>query len=87
MNGVHKDPQTVHLPGAEPLHAQALQTFRSQTAPLVADLAPAAAPAAAAVPTLVAAPLPTAPPAVARSPAANGRLAGRAPIASTTSVN
>lgn len=58
MNGVHKDPQTVHLPGAEPLHAEALQTFRSQTAPLLADLVPA-----------------------------TGHLAGRAPVASKSSVN
>jgi murein DD-endopeptidase MepM/ murein hydrolase activator NlpD len=43
VNGVHKDPQTVHLPGAEPLRAQALQKFHSETAPLLADLAPAVA--------------------------------------------
>jgi murein DD-endopeptidase MepM/ murein hydrolase activator NlpD len=40
VDGVHKDPQTVHLPGAEPLHAEALQTFRRRTAPLLADLSP-----------------------------------------------
>jgi murein DD-endopeptidase MepM/ murein hydrolase activator NlpD len=40
VNGVHKDPQTVHLPGAEPLRAQALQEFHSETAPLLADLSP-----------------------------------------------
>ena len=40
VNGVHKDPQTVHLPGAEPLHAEALQKFRRLTAPLLADLSP-----------------------------------------------
>jgi murein DD-endopeptidase MepM/ murein hydrolase activator NlpD len=40
VNGVHKDPQTVHLPGAEPLRAQALQKFHSETAPLLADLSP-----------------------------------------------
>jgi murein DD-endopeptidase MepM/ murein hydrolase activator NlpD len=46
VNGVHKDPQTVHLSGAEPLHAQALQKFRQLTAPLLADLSsPQAAPA------------------------------------------
>src|SRR3984957_7577543 len=27
VNGVHKDPQTVHLSGAEPLHAEALEKF------------------------------------------------------------
>jgi len=40
VNGVHKDPQNVHLPGAEPLRAQALQKFHSETAPLLADLSP-----------------------------------------------
>jgi murein DD-endopeptidase MepM/ murein hydrolase activator NlpD len=47
MNGVHKNPQTVKLPGAEPLHAEALEKFRATTAPLVASLSPPhAAPAA-----------------------------------------
>ncbi|GAC1300425.1 MAG: peptidoglycan DD-metalloendopeptidase family protein [Steroidobacteraceae bacterium] len=40
VNGVHKNPQTVHLQGAEPLHAQSLQEFRSATAPLLAKLVP-----------------------------------------------
>ncbi len=40
VNGVHLNPQTVHLQGAEPLHAEALQKFRSLTAPLLADLSP-----------------------------------------------
>jgi murein DD-endopeptidase MepM/ murein hydrolase activator NlpD len=40
VNGVHKNPQTVQLPGAEPLHAAALQRFRSSTAELLADLSP-----------------------------------------------
>jgi murein DD-endopeptidase MepM/ murein hydrolase activator NlpD len=39
-NGVHRNPQTVQLPGAEPLRAQDLQTFRDLAAPLLADLAP-----------------------------------------------
>ena len=58
MNGVHKNPQTVQLPGAEPLHADALQRFRSLAAPLIADLSPPAAPAvvAGAAATGVAAP-------------------------------
>jgi hypothetical protein len=48
VNGVHKDPQTVHLPGAEPLRADALQKFHQLTAPLLADLSPPqAAPATA----------------------------------------
>jgi murein DD-endopeptidase MepM/ murein hydrolase activator NlpD len=38
VNGVHQNPQTVHLQGAEPLHAQALEIFRSVTAPLLARL-------------------------------------------------
>ena len=49
VNGVHKNPQTVQLPGAEPLHAQALQKFRSLTAPLLADLSPQQAAASAVV--------------------------------------
>ncbi len=48
VNGVHKNPQTVQLPGAEPLRADTLQKFRHLTAPLLADLSlqQAAAPAA-----------------------------------------
>jgi murein DD-endopeptidase MepM/ murein hydrolase activator NlpD len=55
MNGVHKNPQTVQLPGAEPLHAEALQKFRNMAAPLIASLSPphvdvaVAAPGAAAI--------------------------------------
>jgi murein DD-endopeptidase MepM/ murein hydrolase activator NlpD len=45
VNGVHRNPQTVQLPGAEPLRAQELERFRAMTAPLVADLAPAQPPA------------------------------------------
>ena len=55
IDGVHKDPQTVHLPGAEPLRAEALQQFRAATSPLLAQLttppalaAPATAPGTAA---------------------------------------
>jgi murein DD-endopeptidase MepM/ murein hydrolase activator NlpD len=51
-NGVHRNPQTVKLPGAEPLHGESLQRFRDMAAPLVASLerpapSPAAAPASA----------------------------------------
>ncbi|HMA00559.1 MAG TPA: peptidoglycan DD-metalloendopeptidase family protein [Steroidobacteraceae bacterium] len=47
MNGVHKDPQTVRLPGAEPLRAGSLQRFREAAAPLLAGLdTPTAAPTA-----------------------------------------
>jgi murein DD-endopeptidase MepM/ murein hydrolase activator NlpD len=38
MNGVHKNPQTVQLPGAEPLRAADLEKFRAQSAPLLVDL-------------------------------------------------
>jgi murein DD-endopeptidase MepM/ murein hydrolase activator NlpD len=44
--GVHRNPQTVQLPGAEPLRAQDLQKFREMAAPLLADLLPPQAPAA-----------------------------------------
>jgi murein DD-endopeptidase MepM/ murein hydrolase activator NlpD len=40
VNGVHKDPQTVHLPGAEPLRAEILQRFRELTLPLLGALSP-----------------------------------------------
>ena len=38
MHGVHMNPQTVRLPGAEPLPADSLAKFRSAAAPLLADL-------------------------------------------------
>jgi murein DD-endopeptidase MepM/ murein hydrolase activator NlpD len=53
MNGVHKNPQTVRLPGALPLPSESLRRFRDAAAPLLADLdppskeAPAAPPVAA----------------------------------------
>src|ERR1700677_4491722 len=47
-NGVHRNPQTVQLPGAEPLRAQDLQTFRDMAAPLLAGLASPQPPAAVA---------------------------------------
>lgn len=70
VNGVHKNPQTVQLAGAEPLRADALRKFHSETASLLAALPPeiyaagpvappAPAPAAAA---LAAGPLATEPP-------------------------
>jgi murein DD-endopeptidase MepM/ murein hydrolase activator NlpD len=39
MNGVHKDPQTVKLPGADPLRAEAMDRFHAQTAPWLDSLA------------------------------------------------
>ncbi len=37
INGVHKNPQTVQLPGAQPLRAGLLEDFRRTTTPLVAE--------------------------------------------------
>jgi murein DD-endopeptidase MepM/ murein hydrolase activator NlpD len=46
IDGVHKDPQTVKLAGAEPLRAESMGRFREQTAAWLADLtAPQSAPA------------------------------------------
>ena len=63
--GVHRNPQTVQLPGAEPLRAQDLQRFREMAAPLLADLSPqppspvvAVAPSAGAAPASSAGPVP-----------------------------
>jgi murein DD-endopeptidase MepM/ murein hydrolase activator NlpD len=54
-NGVHMDPQTVKLPGAEPLQADAMAKFRADTSGWLSELAsphPAAAAAAAALSSL-----------------------------------
>ena len=52
-NGVHMDPQTVKLPGAEPLSADAVGKFRAQTGAYLAALsAPRNGPATAAQPAL-----------------------------------
>jgi murein DD-endopeptidase MepM/ murein hydrolase activator NlpD len=40
IDGVHKNPQTVRLPGAEPLRDDAMRQFKLDTAPLLADLDP-----------------------------------------------
>lgn len=42
MNGVHMNPQTVRLPGAEPLRADSLVKFQRAAAPLLGDLGAAA---------------------------------------------
>jgi murein DD-endopeptidase MepM/ murein hydrolase activator NlpD len=74
VNGVHKNPQTVHLPGAEPLHADTLQKFHHVTEPLLAGLAaPRTAPAAASQ--------------VAASQVAAGPLANEPPAGSMFSVS
>jgi murein DD-endopeptidase MepM/ murein hydrolase activator NlpD len=52
VNGVHKNPQTVQLAGAEPLRAAALEKFRGAVAPLLADLPAQTPPAVAAGPVL-----------------------------------
>jgi murein DD-endopeptidase MepM/ murein hydrolase activator NlpD len=70
MNGVHKNPQTVQLPGAEPLRAADLDKFRAQSVALIAALSPPANPdvqtgavqTAAASPPPGAAPAPIVPP-------------------------
>jgi murein DD-endopeptidase MepM/ murein hydrolase activator NlpD len=70
IDGVHKNPETVRLPGAEPLHADALQQFRHDTAALLAQLAapPASPPALAA---------PAAGTALAAAPAAGASGSGK----------
>jgi murein DD-endopeptidase MepM/ murein hydrolase activator NlpD len=78
VNGVHKNPQTVHLPGAEPLRAETLQKFRHLTAPLLADLSPPQA-----APTAASAALS---PAAVLAPAA-GPLANEPPASSVFSVS
>jgi hypothetical protein len=90
-NGVHMNPQTVHLPGGEPLRAEALQKFREVTAPLLAGLpaqppAPAAAPAAGPVAQLRAAQTPAAQTPAGQSIAA-GPLAAEPPAGGAFSVS
>jgi murein DD-endopeptidase MepM/ murein hydrolase activator NlpD len=56
VNGVHKNPQTVRLPGALPLRAESMLKFRDAAAPLLGSLdpptaAPAAPPVAATSPS------------------------------------
>ena len=73
IGGVHRNPQTVQLPGAEPLRADALQRFRAQAAPLLASLSPQPSP-----PPAGTAPAAGAPPAVALPSLAG--TAGAAPF-------
>jgi len=65
IGGVHRNPQTVQLPGAEPLRAQELQRFREAAAPLIAALSP---PQPAAPPAAVAGTVPGAPAAAGTTP-------------------
>jgi murein DD-endopeptidase MepM/ murein hydrolase activator NlpD len=100
VNGVHQDPQTVHLAGAEPLHAEALEKFRHLAAPLLADLAPQrAAPgatpvvaagdgASAGAPVAAAfAPATATPASAAAAAAAAGPFAGDPPASTVFSVS
>jgi murein DD-endopeptidase MepM/ murein hydrolase activator NlpD len=68
VNGVHKNPQTVQLPGAEPLRAESLQEFRQLTAPLLAELSPGPSASTAAAGPLAAGPLAAGPLATGPSP-------------------
>ena len=69
MNGVHRNPQTVGLPGAEPLRADALQKFHTMAAPLLASLSPQPGDAAAAAAANAAVPATTVPAATLPAPA------------------
>jgi murein DD-endopeptidase MepM/ murein hydrolase activator NlpD len=90
VNGVHKNPQTVQLPGAEPLQAQALQEFHERTAALMAALSPqgeaapvSAAPPGAAPPGTTS---PGAAPAAAATPPAAATPAAAPPASAGTVV-
>ena len=66
IGGVHRNPQTVQLPGAEPLRAQELQRFRTAAAPMIAALVPSPQPAVP--PAAVAGTIPAAPAAAGTAP-------------------
>jgi murein DD-endopeptidase MepM/ murein hydrolase activator NlpD len=83
VNGVHKNPQTVQLAGAEPLRAAALEKFRGEVAPLLADLPAQTTPATAAGP-VAAGPVAAGP--LAAGPLAAGPL-GAGPLAADTPAN
>ena len=83
MNGVHMDPQSVRLPGAEPLRADSLAKFRSAAGPLLANLS--ATTAAAATASAASSSAATATPATAVASARPFANSSDSP--STTSVN
>ena len=85
VNGVHKNPQTVQLPGAEPLRAEALQKFRGLTAPLLADLSPQPTASGAGASNNFAAAAAGSPPAASGAAIGAGPVAAEPP-ASDTSV-
>ena len=87
--GVHRNPQTVQLPGAEPLRAQDLQRFRDIAAPLLSSLSPPQPPAAVAAVAISQGAAPAVAPSAGAAPAP-GSAALAAPAAeprSKTSVN
>ena len=91
MNGVHMNPQTVRLPGAEPLRADSLVKFRNTTTPLLGDLNPATVVPPAAGPSAGATPVASTSPVASTNPMANS-ASPRAPqnsgeSRSTTTVN
>src|SRR5258708_26362670 len=93
-NGVHRNPQTVQLPGAEPLRAQDLQRFRELAEPLLSSLSPPQQPAAVAAVTPAigaapagATPTGTAPAASAATGSGNASSNAAPAIASKASVN
>jgi murein DD-endopeptidase MepM/ murein hydrolase activator NlpD len=80
MGGVHKNPQTVQLPGAEPLRAADLEKFRAASAPLIAALsAPTGSPvlSVAAAPAASAAPTPQVTPAAIVPPNPGSKLSAK----------
>jgi murein DD-endopeptidase MepM/ murein hydrolase activator NlpD len=85
VNGVHKNPQTVQLAGAEPLRAQDLEQFRTVTAPLLADLSQQTAAGAAGGPLAAGSPLIAAP--NAGPPLAAGPFATEPPASGVFSVS
>ncbi len=61
VNGAHKNPQTVQLPGAEPLRADSLHRFLSESAPLLSRLDPPSVPTGEAASLAPGSPAPAAP--------------------------
>ena len=86
MNGVHMNPQTVRLPGAEPLRADALVKFHSTATPLLSSLANPPQPAAAST-SMAAAPQPATPQPAAPTTAASVAPQSLSDTQSKTSVN
>jgi murein DD-endopeptidase MepM/ murein hydrolase activator NlpD len=74
-NGVHRNPQTVQLPGAEPLRAQDLQRFREAAAPLLAALSPQQPAVSPAMAGAAPGPSPGAAPAASSAAAPNSGIA------------